>query len=80
MRSDGKKISLAHFNYINPLPKNSGEIFKGFKKILVCELNFGQFANHLRTKFPEYTFEKYNKVQGFPFTTKELMEVFESNL
>ena len=44
------------------------------------ELNFGQFANHLRTKFPEYTFEKYNKVQGFPFTTKELMEVFESNL
>ena len=80
MRSDGKKISLAHFNYINPLPKNSAEIFKGFKKILVCELNFGQFANHLRTRFPEYTFEKYNKVQGFPFTTKELMEVFESNL
>jgi 2-oxoglutarate ferredoxin oxidoreductase subunit alpha len=80
MRSEGNKVSLAHFNYINPLPKNTADIFKDFKKILVCELNFGQFANHLRTKFPEYTFEKYNKVQGFPFTTNELMEVFKSNL
>ena len=80
LQQEGKKISLAHFNYINPLPKNTGEIFKNFKKIVVCELNLGQFADYLRMKFNNVKFEQYNKIQGLPFTVVELKEKFEQLL
>ncbi|MDR1985119.1 MAG: 2-oxoacid:acceptor oxidoreductase subunit alpha [Prevotellaceae bacterium] len=80
LQSEGKKISLAQFNYIYPLPKNTGEIFKNFKKIIVCELNLGQFAAYLRTEFYNIKFEQYNKVQGLPFTVIELKEKFEQLL
>ncbi|MFP4041312.1 MAG: 2-oxoacid:acceptor oxidoreductase subunit alpha [Bacteroidota bacterium] len=74
MREDGAKLGLAHFNYIKPLPKNTSEIFKRFKRILVCELNRGQFADYLRLNHPEFNYLKYNKVQGRPFTTVEIKE------
>jgi 2-oxoglutarate ferredoxin oxidoreductase subunit alpha len=80
MQKQGKKISLAHFKYIMPLPKNTTEIFKKFKKILVCELNGGQFADYLRMIHPEYSYLKFNKVQGLPFTTEELIEKFNQIL
>lgn len=76
MQKEGKKISHAHFSYIMPLPKNSEEVFKGFKNILVCELNNGQFVNYLRMKLPQYQYKQYNKVQCLPFTFNELSEVF----
>lgn len=76
MQAQGHKISLAHFKYISPLPKNTPEIFKNFKKIVVCELNNGQFVNYLRMTYPQYTYEQYNKYQGLPFTTQELTEKF----
>ena len=80
LQQQGKKISLAHFNYINPLPKNTGEIFKNFKKIIVCELNLGQFVDYLRMNFNNVKFEQYNKIQGLPFTVIELKEKFEELL
>lgn len=80
LRKEGKKISLCHFNYINPLPKGVEEIFGRFKKIVVCELNSGQFANYLRMNFRESEFMQYNKVQGAPFTTAELKDKFNSIL
>ncbi|MDR1198382.1 MAG: 2-oxoacid:acceptor oxidoreductase subunit alpha [Prevotellaceae bacterium] len=80
LQNEGKKISLAHFNYINPLPKNTGEIFKSFRKIVVCELNLGQFADYLRTEFYNVRFEQCNKVQGLPFTVAELKEKFKQLL
>ena len=80
MRENGKSISLAHFNYINPLPKNTKAVFSKFKKVLVCELNLGQFSNYLQSKFPDIYFEKYNKVQGFPFAVHELITEFESKI
>ncbi len=73
-------IALAHFNYINPLPKNTHEVLKRYKKILVCELNMGQFANYLRMNFPDIPFEQYNKVQGLPFTVVELKAKIKSLL
>lgn len=76
----GKKIGLAHFNYINPLPKNVGEVFGRFKKILVCELNLGQFVAILKSKHPHHNYYKYNKVQGLPFTAVELIEEFDKQL
>ncbi|MFD0976733.1 2-oxoacid:acceptor oxidoreductase subunit alpha [Salinimicrobium gaetbulicola] len=68
-----KNIGFAHFNYINPLPKNTGELLNRFKKIVVCELNNGQFVNVLRMHF-DNKFLQYNKVQGLPFANNELLE------
>lgn len=75
LNKQGKKVALAHFNYINPLPKNTEQVIKSYKKVVVCELNSGQFATYLRSKVPgEYL--QYNKVQGQPFTVTELEEHF----
>jgi 2-oxoglutarate ferredoxin oxidoreductase subunit alpha len=76
MRKEGKKIGLAHFNYINPLPTNTEAIFKRYKKIVVCEINLGQFVKYLRMQYPDYDFIQYNKIQGLPFTELELTECF----
>lgn len=80
LREQNKSISLCHFNYIKPLPKNTHDIFKRFKKILVCELNLGQLANYLRMRFQEFNYLQYNKVQGLPFTVVELKEKFNQIL
>ena len=71
-------IGLAHFNYINPLPKNTGEVLKKFKKILVCELNSGQFVQVLRINHNEFDYLQFNKVQGLPFANSELIQKFKS--
>ncbi len=76
LREEGKNVSLCHFNFINPLPHGVKEIFAKFKKIVVCELNMGQFAGYLRMQMPEFTYEQVNKVQGQPFTVVELKEKF----
>ncbi len=74
LRKEGKNVSLAHFNYIKPLPGNTREIFSKFKKIIVCELNLGQFASYLRNALPEFTYYQNNKLKGLPFTVNELKE------
>ena len=76
----GKKVSLAHFDYIFPLPKNTEKILAGFKKIIVCELNSGQFAGYLRTLYPNYYYHQYNKVQGQPFIVKEIVDAVNAIL
>lgn len=80
LRAKGHRISLCHFNYINPLPHGVREIFARFRKIVVCELNEGQFANYLRQQHQEFRYEQYNKCEGQPFTIVELREKFESLL
>lgn len=74
LADEGYDIALAHFNYISPLPQNAKEILSYRKKIIVCELNSGQFAEYLRGQFPDIKIEQYNKVEGLPFTVKELQE------
>lgn len=76
LNKNGNKIALAHFNYINPLPKNTVEVIQRYKKVVVCELNSGQFATFLRSKVPAVEFLQYNKVQGQPFTVAELENDF----
>ena len=79
LNKKGKKVALANFNYINPLPKNTEEVIKRYKKVIVCELNSGQFATYLRSKVPgEYL--QYNKVQGQPFTVSEIESHLETIL
>lgn len=76
----GKSIAFTNFNHIFPLPKETPEIFKRYKQILVCELNSGQFANHLRAEFPEFNYSKYNKIQAQPFMISELVDKFNEIL
>ncbi len=80
LQADGKRVSLCHFNWINPLPHGCEEIFARFKRIVVCELNMGQFAGYLRMNFQRFSFEQYNKVQGLPFTVDELTQHFKTLL
>lgn len=76
MQEQGQKISHAHFHYIMPLPKNTAEVFRGFKKIVVCEQNMGQFVAYLRMTHPQFTYQQFNKVQCLPFMVHELKEKF----
>lgn len=77
MNNEGNKVAYTHFNYICPLPKNTGDILRKYKKIVVCELNSGQFAGYLRTQFPECPMTQYNKIMGLPFEVGELKAEFE---
>jgi 2-oxoglutarate/2-oxoacid ferredoxin oxidoreductase subunit alpha len=74
LRKEGVKLSFAHFNYLRPLPKNTHDVLKRFKKLLVCELNLGQLAKYLRMVYQDLEFMQYNKIQGLPFTVIELKE------
>jgi 2-oxoglutarate ferredoxin oxidoreductase subunit alpha len=76
----GKSIAFTNFNHIFPLPKETPEIFKRYKKILVCELNSGQFAHHLRSEYPEFTYSQFNKIQAQPFMVTELVDKFNEIL
>jgi len=80
MREKGKSVSLAHFNFIKPLPGNTREIFGNFKKIVICELNMGQFAAYLRDKMPGFKYNQVNKMKGLPFTILQLTQNFEKLL
>lgn len=80
MNAEGKKVAYTHFNYICPLPKNTGDILHKYKKIVVCELNNGQFLGYLRTQFPECPMHQYSKIMGQPFQVCELKECFNKIL
>jgi 2-oxoglutarate ferredoxin oxidoreductase subunit alpha len=80
MKDNGKKIGFTNFNYIFPLPLDSADIFKNYKKILVCELNSGQFAHYLRYTLPEFKYEQFNKIEAQPFMVSELKQKFNEIL
>ncbi len=73
-------VAYAHFDYINPLPRNTEAVLSQFGKVLVCELNSGQFADYLRARFPKMNILKYNKIQGQPFLVSELVEAIRKNM
>ena len=75
---EGKSVGFAQFDYINPLPKNTAEVFARYKKILVCELNSGQFADYLRAKLPQFKYLQLNKVQGQPFMVHEIVDAVKA--
>ena len=76
MISQGKKVALAHFRFINPLPKNTAEILKKYKKVIVAEQNLGQLAAFLRMKVDGFVPAQYNQVKGQPFVVSELVKTF----
>ena len=73
-------VSYAHFDFINPLPANTAEVFSRFEKILVCELNSGQFVAYLRGVLPQFNYVQFNKVQGQPFLVSELVDAIKKEI
>ena len=70
---------LAQFNYICPLPKNTHEVLSQYMRIIVCELNTGQFAAYLRAQFPDIKIEQYNEMQGQPFAVERIVNFVKNN-
>ncbi|WP_443777401.1 2-oxoacid:acceptor oxidoreductase subunit alpha [Bacteroides clarus] len=77
LRATEKKVALAHFKFINPLPKNTAEVMKRYKKVVVAEQNMGQFAGYLRMKVDGFVPYQFNQVKGQPFLVNELVQAFE---
>ena len=80
MNKAGHKVALAHFSYINPLPKNTAEVLRRYKKVVVAEQNMGQFAAYLRMKVDGFVPYQFNQVKGQPFVVSELVDAFEEIL
>ena len=76
LRQQGHKVALAHFRYINPLPKNTAEVLRRYPKVVVAEQNMGQLAGWLRMKVDGFVPQQYNEVKGQPFKVAELVEAF----
>jgi 2-oxoglutarate ferredoxin oxidoreductase subunit alpha len=79
MREKGHRIGHVHLRYLNPLPRNLGDILKRYKKILVPEMNMGQLSMILRAKFLVDA-ESYGKIQGKPFKQSEIEAKIEELL
>jgi len=71
LQQEGKAVSHVHLRYLNPLPPDLGDVLKGFKKVLVPEVNLGQLVRLLRA---EYLVDAVgvNKIQGLPFKVSEI--------
>ncbi|MDR2679180.1 MAG: 2-oxoacid:acceptor oxidoreductase subunit alpha [Tannerella sp.] len=76
MQSNGKKVALAHFRFISPLPANTVEVLKRYPKVIVAEQNNGQFANYLRSKVDDFNPYRFNRIKGQPFIVSRLVEEF----
>lgn len=76
LQEAGKKVALAHFKFINPLPKNTAEVLGKYKKVVVAEQNNGQFANYLRSKIHGFDPYRFVRVEGRPFNVAQLVEEF----
>ncbi len=72
LETEGKKVSQVHLNYLNPFPKNLGDVLKKFEKVLIPELNFGHLLMLLRYQFPGIQAEGLNKIKGQPFHVSEI--------
>ena len=71
-----RKVALAHFRFINPLPRNTYDILKKYKTIIVAEQNTGHFAAYLLSRFDDIKVHRFNRVEGQPFSVSELVDEF----
>lgn len=76
LNRSGYKVALVHFQFINPLPRNTEEVLRRYKKIVVAEQNMGQLAGYLRMKIEGIRLHQFNQVKGQPFVVQELVEAF----
>jgi 2-oxoglutarate ferredoxin oxidoreductase subunit alpha len=64
LRAQGKSVGHVHLRWLNPLPRNLGAVLKGFKRVLVPEVNAGQLATYVRSSFPGVNPLQYNRING----------------
>lgn len=74
LNRDGVPMAFTQLRYINPLPKNTGELLRRYKRVIVAELNTGMCADYLQAKFPDVKIERINKIQGQPFQVSEVVD------
>lgn len=80
LRQKGYKVAQTQFKFLNPLPKNTAEVLKKYKKVVVAEQNMGQLAAYLRMKVDGLVPYQFNQVKGQPFVVEELVNAFEDIL
>jgi 2-oxoglutarate ferredoxin oxidoreductase subunit alpha len=79
VRREGKKVAHAHLTYLNPMPRNTGDVLASYPKVLVPEMNLGQLLKLVRAEFLVDAVG-YNRVRGLPFRSDELAEAMEAML
>jgi 2-oxoglutarate/2-oxoacid ferredoxin oxidoreductase subunit alpha len=77
VRTKGKRVAVAHLHHLNPLPRNTGEVVRSYRRVVVPEMNMGQLAKIIRAEFLVDA-ESVTKVEGLPFFADELeQEILE---
>jgi 2-oxoglutarate/2-oxoacid ferredoxin oxidoreductase subunit alpha len=79
LRREGKKVAQAHFTYLNPFPRNTGEVLRRYPRVLIPEINLGQLVKLVRAEFLVDAVG-YHRVSGQPFRSDELAEAIEAML
>ncbi|MCB0902906.1 MAG: 2-oxoacid:acceptor oxidoreductase subunit alpha [Actinobacteria bacterium] len=79
VRKEGKKVAQAHLRHLSPMPKNTGEVLRSYRKVLVPEMNLGQLALLLRGRFLVDAVG-FNQVRGLPFTAPQMQDVINEML
>jgi 2-oxoglutarate ferredoxin oxidoreductase subunit alpha len=79
VRREGGKVAHAHLRYLNPFPRNTGDVVRRYEKVLIPEMNLGQLATLIRAQFLVDAVG-YNRVRGLPFRSEELAEAMEALL
>ena len=74
LNASGHPVAVAHFRYINPLPKNALDVLRKYKNVIVAELNTGMFADYLQMHLPMQEIKRINKIEGQPFLVKEIVD------
>ncbi len=73
-RGNGLRVAQTHLRHLNPFPRNTAEVLRGYRRVIVPEMNLGQLSMLLRARYL-VDIQGYNRVRGLPFTTTELTEV-----
>jgi 2-oxoglutarate ferredoxin oxidoreductase subunit alpha len=79
LQREGRSVSSAHLRYLNPFPKNLGEVLSGFERVIIPEMNLGQLATMIRAKYL-IDAVAFSKVKGRPFQIREIIEKVEEYL
>jgi 2-oxoglutarate ferredoxin oxidoreductase subunit alpha len=79
VRREGRKVAHAHLRYLNPFPRNTGEVLGRYERVLVPEMNLGQLRKLVRAEFLVDA-AGYNRVTGVPFRSSEVADAIEAML
>ena len=79
VRKAGGKVAQAHLRYLNPFPRNLGDVLRAYDRVLIPEMNLGQLLKLVRAEFLVDA-AGYNRVRGMPFMSQELAEAMEAML